>query len=343
VSQEQHGRPPLPPQELFDLLHGHWAARAIQVATTLGVPDALKDGPKSVEELARITETHPPSLYRLLRALASVGVFTEVEPQHFAHSEFSRFLQSSQPISLYNLARMMDAHWHWRVWGEMEQSIRTGKPVFERLYGTDRWSYFQQHPEEWKIFDAGISNFSRLVDRAITGAYDFSGVQTVVDVAGGHGSLLIALLSDNPTLQGVLFDQAEVLEGARPFVSGAGLDERCQLVSGDMFATVPAGADVYLLKEIIHNWDDTHAIQILRNCRQAVKPDGKVLVADNLIRPGGKETSFAKFLDLEMLMGFIGKERTAEEFQALLAESGFKMKRIIPTQSPLVLIEGIVA
>ncbi len=322
-------------------MHGHWAARAIQVATSLRVPDALNDGPKSVEDLAHMTETHPPSLYRLLRALASVGVFEEVEPRTFAHSECSRFLQSSQPISLYNLARMMNADWHWRVWGEMEYSIRTGKPVFEQLYGMDRWHYFQQYPEEGRIFDAGISNFSRLVDRAIAAAYDFSGVGTLVDVGGGHGSLLLTILAATPALKGMLFDQAEVLNAARRLVEQAGLQERCQLVSGDMLAEVPSGADVYLLKEIIHNWDDEHASQILRNCRKAMKPDQKVLLADNLIRPGGKETSFAKFLDLEMLMGFIGKERTAEEFQALLETSGFLLHKIIPTQSPLVLVEGI--
>ncbi len=313
----------------------------MHVATTLRVPDALKDGPKSVDDLARITETHSPSLYRLLRALASVGVFEEVAPRTFAHTEFSRFLQCSQPISLYNLARMMGAHWHWQVWGEMEYSIRTGKPVFEHLYGMDRWHYFQQHPEEGEVFNAGISNFSRLVDRAIAAAYDFSGVQALVDVGGGHGSLLLTILAANPTLKGILFDQAEVLEEARSFVDRAGLNGRCQLMRGDMFAELPAGADVYLLKEIIHNWDDEHASQILRNCRKAMRPDKKVLLADNLIRPGEKETSFAKFLDLEMLIGFVGKERTAEEFQALLEAAGFVLHKIIPTHSPLVLVEGI--
>jgi hypothetical protein len=339
--QRDHGRPQPPPQALFDLLHGHWAARAIQVATSLRVPDALQDGPKSIEDLARMTETHPPSLYRLLRALASVGVFEEVEPRIFAHNEFSRFFQSSQPISLHNLARMMNAHWHWQTWGEMEYSIRTGKPVFEQLYGMDRWQYFEQHPEEGQIFDAGISNFSRLVDRAIAAAYDFSGSKALVDVGGGHGSLLLTILAANPALKGMLFDRAEVLDAARHFVEQAGLNGRCQLVSGDMFVGVPAGADVYLLKEIIHNWDDEHACQILRNCRKAMQPDQRVLLADNLIRPGGKETSFAKFLDLEMLMGFVGKERTAEEFQALLETSGFLLRKIIPTHSPLVLVEGI--
>ncbi len=330
-----------PPQALFEMLHGLWAARAIQVATTWGIPDLLKDGPKSVEELAQATGAHAPSLYRLLRALASVGVFAEVEPRTFAPTEFSRFLQSDQPGSLYHLARMMNAPWHWRSWGELEYSVRTGKPVFEQIWGMDRWQYFQQNPEEGKLFNLGISNFSHVVDRALVAAYDYSGFQTLVDVAGGYGSLLVAILQAYPHLQGVLFEQPAVVEGARRQMAQAGLDGRYQLVAGDMFVSLPSGADAYLLKEIIHNWDDEHALQILRVCRQAMAPNSRLLVADMVIRPGGKETSFAKLIDLEMLLNFSGRERTAEEFAELYQAAGFKLTRVVPTHSPLAIIEGV--
>jgi hypothetical protein len=319
-----------------------WAARAIQVATNLGIPDRLARGAKPVSVLARETETHPDALYRLLRALASVGVFVEVEAHTFAHSDSSRYLCSNQPGSLYHLARMMNAEWHWRPWGELEYSVRTGKPAFDHLYGMDRWTYFRKHPEEGRLFDQGIGNFSRLVDRALTMAYDFSSVEIVVDVAGGHGSFLASILAANPALQGILFDHPDVLAGAAPVLAEAGVAGRYRLVAGDMFDELPPGADLYLLKEIVHNWDDDHVLQLLRHCRQAMSAKGRVLIADNLIRPGGKETSFSKFLDLEMLIGFPGRERTVEEFRALYEAAGFQLKQVIPTQSPLVLIEGVI-
>ncbi len=330
-----------PSQRLLELLHGFWFSKAIQVATTLGIPDALRDGPKSTEALAHITETHAPSLHRLLRALATIGVFAEVEPSVFMNTELSTYLRSDQPGSLSHLARMMSAPWYWRSWEEMAFSIRTGQPVFNQLWGMDSWRYLKEHAEARQVFDAAIHNVSELFNRAVATAYDFSSIHRLVDVGGGHGGLLVMLLAAYPNMQGILFDQPAVIEESGKLIAQAGLSHRCKVVGGDMFASLPPGGDAYLLKEIIHGWDDERAIQILRTCRQAMQPDGRVLVADMVIKPGGKETYFSKFMDLKLLLDFSGRERTVDEFQRLFEASGLKLVNVLSTASPFMIFEGI--
>ncbi|HEX2914360.1 MAG TPA: methyltransferase [Chloroflexia bacterium] len=330
-----------PPLVLLNMLSGMMSARALQAAAKFGIADLLKDGPKGVAELAEITGTHTQSLYRLLRALTSCGVFSEIEPQVFSNNPLSSFLQSDVHGSMRNMTRMWGDDWRWASWGELAYSIQTGRPAFNRIYGKNLWQYFEENnPSSGRLFSQAMTSFSESVNGPVVASYDFSGIDTLVDVGGAHGSSLSAILKAFPSLNGVLFDIPAVIEGAKEPLQAQGVLERCRLVAGDFFESVPAGADAYIMKFILHDWDDEHCLQILRNCRKAIQPGGRLLVVEQLI-PAGNEPAFSKILDLEMLAILVGRERTAAEFEQLFEESSFRLSRVIPAPADFSIIEGI--
>lgn len=242
-------------------------------------------------------------------------------------------LRSNSPGSLRDLAIFMGEDWHWRVWGRTLYSVRTGKAAWDQEHGSDVFPYFAANPEAAKIFDDAMTSLSNLAITAVVESYDFSGIETLVDVAGGHGRLLTTILGANRSLNGVLFDMPHVIEGAKERVAAANLTMRCKLVSGDFFLSVPAGADAYIMKHIIHDWDDERALKILTNIERVMKGNGRVLLVEAVITEGN-ERDFGKLLDIEMLVSPGGKERTAAEYKELFARAGLRLTRIVPTKSP---------
>ena len=331
----------MPPQlAVLQMASGYWVSRSIYVAAKLGIADLLKDSPKSCDELATATGTNAPSLYRVLRALASLGVFAETQPNHFTLTPLAACLQSDVPNSFRAFVIMLGEE-QYRAWGEFMHSVQTGGSSFEHIYGMNIYEYLVQNPESAKIFDESLTNFSVLESATIAASYDFSSIQTLVDVAGGQGLLIASILKSNPTLKGVLFDQPHVIERAKRFLEAEGVLERCQLAAGSFFESVPEGCDAYILKHIILEWDDERAIGILKRCHKVMPDNGKVLVAEQVIPPGN-QPFMGKFLDLHMLaVTSGGRERTEAEYRALFEKAGFKLTRIVPTQREVSIIEGI--
>ncbi len=331
----------LPPQiVLMQMATSNWISQAVYVAAKLGIADLLKDGAKHCDELASLTKAHAPSLYRLLRALASLGVFAETDKGYFTLTSLAHYLRSDLPDSLRAMA-IMNGEEHYQAWGELKQSVQTGKSAFEYLYGMQIFDYYAQNPESAAIFDQAMTSYSSTESAAVAESYDFSSIETLVDVAGGHGSLLTCILKANPSMNGILFDQTSVIEGAEPLLEVAGILSRCKLVSGDFFESVPAGGNAYILKHIIHDWGDEQALVILKHCYEAMPENGKLLLVEQVIPPGN-EPFFGKLLDLNMLvMCPGGRERTETEYRALLEKASFKLTRIVPTDAPVSVVEGI--
>jgi hypothetical protein len=328
-----------PEAQLSQLIYGYRISQTIGVAAELGIADFLANGPKSSTELAQATGSQPRALYRLLRALASVGVFTEVEPERFGLTPMAEALQTDAPGSQRGMARHSASDSNWRAWGQCGHSVRSGQSAFEHVHGMEVWDYREQHPEANAIFNAAMTSGSALQADAIAAAYDFSGFGTLMDVAGGHGLLLTTILSANPTLRGILAEQPHVIASARPIVEQSGVADRCTVVEVDFFDSVPSSADAYIMKFIIHDWDDARALTILKNCRAAMGPNGTLLLAEFVI-PLGDTPSPGKFMDVNMMVGTGGEERTEAEFHALFEAAGFRLTRIVPTRSPLSVIEG---
>ncbi|MBW4555537.1 MAG: methyltransferase [Trichormus sp. ATA11-4-KO1] len=345
VSQQDISHPtnqmPLP-EQMQHMISGIWVTQSIYVAAKLGIADLLKDGAKSCEELAKFTEVNAGSLYRLMRALCSLGIFTEVENGDFQLTPLAEYLRSDVPGSLQAMAIMFGSeNWHWQPWGNILYSIKTGKPAFDDVFGMPVFPYLAQNPDAAAIFDACMTSFSSTYINPVISSYDFSSINTLIDVGGGHGSLLAGILKKYPTVKGIVYDQEQVIEGAKQYLAASELDGRWQVIGGNFFASVPSGADAYIMKHIIHDWDNESAMKILKNCHHVMPDNGKVLVVENVI-PNTNEPSPGKFLDLEMLvMTSGGRERTATEFQELFAAAGFKLTNIIPTPSPISIIEGV--
>ena len=331
----------MPPQlAVLQMASGYWVSQSIYVAAKLGIADLLKDSPKSCDELATATGTNAPSLYRVLRALASLGIFAETQPNHFTLTPLAACLQSDLPGSVRAFVIMLGEE-HYRAWGDLLHGVQTGGSPFENVYGMNLFEYLAQNPESAKIFDESMTNASAIESATIAASYDFSSIQTLVDVAGGEGLLIASILKSNPTLKGVLFEQPHVIERAKRFLEAEGVLERCQLAAGNFFESVPEGGDAYILKYIIHDWDDERAIAILKQCHKVMPANGKILVAEQVIPPGN-QPFMGKFLDLHMLaVTSGGRERTEAEYRALFEKAGFKLTKIVPTQDEISLIEGI--
>jgi len=317
--------------QLGRLLSGYRITQAIHVAAVLGIADQLADGPRTADELAESTGTHPDTLYRVLRALAAAGVFAEAEDRRFASTPLGDGLRSDVPGSLRDMAVLVGQPYLWTPWGQLLHSVRTGENAFRHVHGESVWEYRESHPDDRAAFDRAMASGTSSVDRALIDAYDFSRFRSIVDVGGGTGALLRALLAAYPNLHGVLFDRPQVVDGVR--IEGA------EVVGGSFFESVPAGADAYLLKWIIHDWEDEESLAILRSTRRAVPAGGTLLVVDRVI--GGDDQSLeTKLGDLNMLVLPGGRERSLDEFAALFAGAGFELVGSTPTESRLEVIEG---
>jgi ubiquinone/menaquinone biosynthesis C-methylase UbiE len=319
----------------------------LYVAAKLSIADLLKDGPQSVEALAQTTSAHAPSLYRFLRALASVGIFAEDEQGRFGLTPLAVLLQKDVPGSRRPQALVFGEPARWRAWSDLLYSVTTGENGFRHINGTSSWEYLANNPELGANFDDFMTAETYLQTAHVMAAYDFSGGQgaelrTIVDVAGGHGAFIAAILQANPQLHSILCDAPHVIEGARPVLEAAGVKDRCELVPCDFFSSVPAGGDAYILKQIIHDWDDESALAILKVCRRVVPETGRLLVVERIIPPGNGPFA-GKLTDLHMLVVYGGRERTEAEFAMLLSEAGFRLARVVPTQSEFSVIEAVPA
>lgn len=330
-----------PSAAILQIIIGFWMSRAVGIIAKLGIPDLLKDGAKTAEELAAATETHGPSLFRVLRALVSTGVLRN-EDGRFALTPLSETLVTDAPGSLRWFVVSELGQEHYPAWGNLMHSVKTGEIAFDSLYGMDIWQYFEKNPDDAAVFNDSMSGTSTAVNDAITSRYDFSAFGTLVDVGGGHGGLITGILKKNPRLKAILFDAPEVIEGSRKKIYAAGIGDRCEMVSGNFFESVPAGGDAYIMKWIIHDWDDDRSIQILRNCREHMSPDSRLILVDCVV-PENDDPDFSKFFDLNMLVMTGGKERTETEFRELLQKAGFRLLRIIPTDLPPSIIEAQLA
>jgi len=332
------------PAAMLDLITGYWASQLVHVAAKLGLADLLKAGPRSPAELARSTGSDPRALHRVLRALASLGVFAERKDGRFGLTPLAATLRSDRPDSMRAFAMMMVEDYNWQAWGDVGQSVRNGQAAFDRVHGMRIFDYLGRQPEKARTFGEAMTSISGAENPAVAAAYDFSKVGTLVDVGGSHGHLLAAILKANPKLRGVLFDLPRVLEQARqaPYVGAREIAGRMDLVPGDFFASVPKGADAYMMKYILHDWDDDLCVKILENCRRAMAPGGRILVVDTVI-PSGNDPHWGKLLDINMLVGTGGRERTRSEFAEVFARAGLKVRRVIPTACPLSIVEGVSA
>ncbi len=332
--------PELPPQaQLANLTIGGWVAQMIAVAAKLRIADLLQDGPREAADLAGAAGVDADALYRLLRALATVGIFAEADGR-FRLTPMADCLREA-PGSMRPWALAIVEEHFWRIWPELLYSIKTGRPAYDHVHGMGPFEYFTKNPDIGRTFDEAMTGFSAMEVPAVVQGFDFSRIRKLVDVAGGHGSLLCAVLKANPAMSGVVFDMPSVTAGARSTIEAAGLAGRCEVVGGDFFQSLPPGGDAYMMKHIIHDWDDDRSIQILKNCRSAMTPDGRVLILETVIQPGNAP-DFFKLLDIAMLM-ISGRERTEEQFRSLLGRAGFRLTRVVPTASAVSVIEGVPA
>jgi len=320
-----------PALTMIRLMTGFWISRAIYVAAKLGISDLL-DEPKGIDELAKATGSHGPSLYRTLRALASIGIFAEDEQGRFTLTPLGATLRSDVPGSLRAWINMQSCEEHYRAWGDILHSVQSGESAFDHIFGMGPWQYRAQNPQSAKVFDEAMTSLTGVFNAAVLSSYSFSRFNMIVDVGGGNGSLLSAVLEANPGVRGVLFDLPRVIEKAAQRIATSGLRDRCQAISGDAFASVPAGGDAYILSRVIHDWDDERAIAILRNCRRAMVEDGKLLLIEGIVEARNRP-DISKFVDRTMLVLSGGRERTAAEYESLLGAAGFNLTQIVPISS----------
>ncbi|HKY30301.1 MAG TPA: methyltransferase [Pyrinomonadaceae bacterium] len=335
---------------MMQMISGFWISRAICVFAQLGLADQMKDGPRSTVELSALSGTHEPSLRRLLRALATIGVLDEDTDGRFALTALSETLRTDVPGSLCSTAISELGGENYAAWGDLLHSIKTGEVAFDHVFGLSLWESLQRNPEDARIFNDSMTQAAPETNEAILANYDFSGIKKIVDVGGGHGALVTSLLLEYPEMEGIVFDTPSVIEGARSYIDAAALSDRCQAVGGDFFTSVPAGADAYILKWIIHDWNDERALAILKNCRKAISDnDGRAISNDSrlllmeMVIPEGNEPHFGKFVDLNMMVITGGRERSEEEFRQLLEQSGLRLVRIIPTDCPISIVEAVVS
>jgi len=331
--------PEAAPGPLLQMMTGYWNTQTLYVAAKLGIADLLSDGSQSCDELAAKTGTHSPSLHRILRALASVGVFSEVAPGRFALTPLAALLQSSAPHSVRALA-IMYAEEQYRAWGDMLHSVRTGEPAFEHQFGIGVFEYLAQNPEASAVFNDAMTGLTIQGAAAVADTYDFSKIGTIVDIGGNRGTVLSAILRRYPASRGILFDRVHVVATAGEILAASGVDNRCTTIGGDFFEAVPTGGDAYLLASILHDWDDDRCVQILRTCRRAMLAESKLLVVE-LVLPPGDEPFIGKWVDLHMLVMASGRERTADEYGKVLLAGGFNMASIRPLPNGQSIVEAV--
>lgn len=332
---------PSPQAKVLDLITGMWTARVVAAVARLGIADRLATGPLSARELAPLIGAHEATLYRLLRAVASIGVLSKEGDGRFGLTAFGQCLRSDVPGSMRAaMASELDTV-HWSCWGQLEECIRTGEPAFPRVFGlTNVWEYYSDRsPDEGQLFSQNMTAMSGGEVQSILAAYTFPDARVVVDVGGAHGAFLAAVLDKLPGARGVLYDQAQVVEQALPALAQHGVADRVERVSGNFFESVPAGGDLYLLKHILHDWSDKECVSILRCVRDAMAPGARVLVAEMpILEQGG--APFAALLDINMLVCLTGKERSAPEYAELFRQAGLEMSGLTATDGPIAIIEA---
>jgi len=330
-----------PAQQVLQVAAGYMASSCLYAAITLNVADHLASGPKTTADLAKATGANEDALYRILRLLASLGIFEEAGPRTFALNPPADLLRRDVPRSLRGMAVFLPDPFHFRIYADIMYSLQTGKPASDHTLGMPVFQYLEQDQAYSQVFNDAMTALSAPVADAAMEAYDFSVIGTLVDVAGGHGELLISILKANPNVRGILADVGHVVDGAKPRIASAGLSGRMQAEVCDFFTSVPAGGDAYMMKHIIHDWDDDGASTILRNIANAMgAKKGKVILLESVI-PEGSAPDLGKFIDIEMLLLPGGRERTADEFKSLFERSGFHLTKVVPTKSPLSVIEAV--
>lgn len=332
---------PLPQERMAELLTGHWIAQMLFAVAKLGVPDVLGAKALAPEAIAAKANVDAAFLRRVLRALASVGVFREDARGRFRLTPLGQTLRSDRPGSVRDFALMIVADYNYASWGELSDALRQGKTAFDLKFGQPIFAYLREHPDDDRQFSASMASISATENDAVASAYPFGKHAKLVDVGGAHGHLLATILRRHKKLRGVLYDQPQVVAsvGSSGFVTAPGVRERCEIEGGSFFDAVPAGADSYLMKYIIHDWDDAKCARILGHCRDAMAPGGRVLVVDRVIGPGNGP-DWSKWLDINMMVGPGGQERTRGEFAALFASAGLRLVKVHPTHSPLSILEA---
>jgi SAM-dependent methyltransferase len=326
--------------DLIDMAAAIWKARAVYAAARLGLADHIADRHCSSSELAHWTGTHPASLRRLLRALVSCGLFTESKPECFALTPLGAALRTGAPGAARATILTIAGDWQWKAWDAFLYSLQTGEPAMRRVFGCNLFDYLGANPEASANFNEAMVGIHGSDGAALVEGYDFSSFGTVVDLGGGTGTLLTTILQSNARSRGILFDLPETLSQARRQVEACGLTERCDVVAGDFFKEVPLNHDVYMLAHVLHDWTDTQALPLLRNCRKAVPPHGRLLIVESVL-PDGDTPHPAKLIDLLMLTVTGGVERTAEEFSALLAQAGFTINNFIGISNQQHIMEAV--
>jgi hypothetical protein len=327
---------------MIERIAAYWQSQLLFVAAKLGIADVLVNGPLTVEEIAVRVGAHPPYLKRILRALACLGIFAADPHGRFHLNRLAQTLRSDHPESLRNFALMLVDDYNWSAWGALEHAVRTGNSAFEHVHGAPAFSWLQQHPEKEQMFAASMASLSVVENAAVARAYAFGKLERIVDVGGSHGHLLATILRSYVRLRGVLFDQPQVINEAAKagFINSPDVSARCELSSGDFFDSVPAGGDAYVMKYILHDWDDERSVRILRNCRQAMSVDGRVLVIDHVLSPGNR-FDWGKLLDVNMMVVLGSRERTKEEFRQLFSRAGLRLKRVLRTGTSLSILEAL--
>jgi hypothetical protein len=329
-----------PAQQVLQVATGYMASSCLYAAITLDVADHLKNGPKNMAELAAATDANEDALYRVLRVLASLGIFDEVAPRKFALTPAADLLRTDVPGSLRGMAVFLPDPMHYRIYGNVMHSLATGKPAADYTLGMPVFQYLEKDQAYSHVFNDAMTAMSAPVAGAAIEAYDFNDIGLLVDVAGGHGEVLMSILRACPSVKGIVADLGHVVDGAKPRIAKAGLADRMQAVACDFFQSVPAGGDAYIMKHIIHDWDDERASTILKNIATAMgAKKGRVILLESVIA-AGNTPDFGKFIDIEMLLFPGGRERTADEFQSLFERSGFRMTKVVPTKSPLSVVEA---
>jgi hypothetical protein len=322
-----------PPLVLFRLVTGYYVSRAIWVAATLGIADELSAGPRDAEDLAKATSAHGPSLRRVLRLLVSAGVFTEEADGRFSLTPVGECLRTGVPGSMRAAAELFGGHTQ-DTWRELLHSVRTGEPGFARVFGTDAFSYMSEHPELAAVFDEAMADWTKQIAVATAAAYNFSRFGTIVDVGGGNGTLLAGILQATPGPRGIVFDLPHVAERARVRLAELGLADRCSAAGGDFFQEVPRGGDAYVLKHVIHDWNDERATTILETCRRAMTAGATLLVIEGVYPPRidqSPASQGATANDVNMLVATGGRQRSEPEFRALYEAAGLTLTRLVPT------------
>ncbi|MEW6736393.1 MAG: methyltransferase [Acidobacteriota bacterium] len=335
------GRPLTGSADIAQLIQISWVSNLVYVAAELGIADLLKNGPKSIDALALATGSHTPSLYRVMRALAGFGIFAEVDQRCFEITPIAQCLTSDAPDSLRALARFCGGI-SYQLWGNLLHSVKTGETAFQHLFGMGFFDFLMnpQNAELGRSFGETLIAVWKLYFSSVATAYDFSKAHKVVDVGGNLGLMIESILRAYPDLQGVLFDLPPVVEQAQQRLTAVGLADRCQVVGGNFFEAVPSGGDIYLISQVIHDWDDARSIAILQNCRRAISTQGKLLVIEMALEENN-QPMFSKLTDIMMLVFTGGAERTEAQYRSLFAAAGFELARVIRTNTQVNIMEGL--